>query len=89
MALNFHLLIPQCFRIWMRSKFALALLSFLFMLCGQMMTPDICVELSMPWSVVGLSETLGRQLMHVHLFTHSTNMSVEFVPGVVLGIEAT
>lgn len=41
MALNFHLLIPQCFRIWMRSKFALALLSFLFMLCGQMMTPDI------------------------------------------------
>lgn len=55
MALNFHLLIPPCFRIWMRSKFSLALLSFLFILWVHMVIPDICVELSMPWCVVGLS----------------------------------
>lgn len=47
MALHFHLLIAQCFRIWIRAHISLALLSFLFMLCGQMMTQDVCVEFSM------------------------------------------
>lgn len=59
MALRFHLLITQCFRVWIRSKKkkigGKGPAEFLFMLNGQMMTQEIGMELTTHKCLVNVS----------------------------------